>query len=311
MRGIRRWLVSAALLSGTAASAQSPVAEPPIAAALPGGTVVGAHGSATASVTVLPIADTPPAPAPAAGTPLVVPPPTANGGKAVSGPTLVPDGALVTPITTNAAGADCCGPVGAHGPIGQEVYLRIGAGFPIGNGLLARALNTGYVAHAGGRALYFDASGTTAWTVDLHGFFSYNNANAADIVTVRGEPVTVRALFRSGVGLGLGQDYFLVGPGFVGGMWDANMRYGWDVGARYGAGHTDLNSPFVPALYRRKYDVFGQPFLGLNATMDVPVGGWTGFVGGRLELNYTFSDLLPKDGSFYEVVAQFTFGVRY
>lgn len=312
MRGFRRWLTSAALLTGTAASAQSPAAEPAIAAALPGGTVVGAPGSnPAASVTVLPIADTPPTPGPAAGAPIVVPTTPPNGGKVIAGPALIPEGPLVTPITTNATGADCCGPVGAHGPIGQEVYVRIGASFPIGNGLLARALNTGYVAHAGGRAQFFDPSGTTAWTVDLHGFYSYNNANAEDIVTVRGEPVTVRSLHRSGVGLGLGQDYFLVGPGFVGGMWDANLRYGWDIGARYGAGHTDLNSPFVPALYRRKYDVFGQPFLGLNATLDVPVGGWTCFVGGRVELNYTTSDLLPKDGSFYEVVGQFMFGVRY
>lgn len=320
MRGIRRWLTSAALLTGTAASAQPPMApvpaaEPPIAAALPGGTVVGGHGAAAPGVTVLPVGDAP-AP-PAAGAPIVVPPP-APSGKAVPGPALGPEHPLLTPITTNAPvagcglpGGDCCGPVGGHGPVGQEVYVRIGASFPLGNGLLARALNVGYAAHVGGRALYFDPSGASAWVVDLHGFYTYNNANAEDIVTVRGEPVTVRALHRSGVGAGIGQDYFLAGPGFVGGLWDANLRYGWDVGGRWGAGHTDFNNPFVPALYRRKYDVFGQPFVGLSATLDVPFGGWTCFVGGRLEWNYTFSDLLPKQGSFHEVVAQLMFGVRY
>src|SRR5436305_1637826 len=96
----------------------------------------------------------------------------------------------------------------------------------------------------------------------------------AGTVAVRGEPVTVRALHRSGAGLGIGQDYFLAGPGFVGGLWDANLRYGWDVGGRWGAGHVDLNSAFVKALYRRHYDVFGQPFVGLNATLDIPMGGY-------------------------------------
>ena len=319
MRGIRRWLTSAALLTGTAASAQPPTApvpapEPPIAAALPGGTVVGGNGG-PAGVTVLPIADSP-AP-PAAGAPLVVPPPPVNG-RVAAGPVLVPDGPVVTPIVTNAPaagcglpGGDCCGPIGAHGPVGQEVYVRIGAAFPLGNGLLARALNIGYAAHFGGRAQFFDPSGASAWVVDLHGFYTYNNANAQDIITVRGEPVTVRALHRSGVGLGLGQDYFLAGPGFVGGLWDANLRYGWDFGGRWGSGHSDLNNPFVPALYRRKQDVFLQPFVGLNATVDVPFGGWTCFVGGRLEWNYTSSHLIERDSDFHEVVAQFTFGVRY
>jgi hypothetical protein len=224
----------------------------------------------------------------------------------------------VTPITTNAPvagcglpGGDCCGPIGAHGPVGQEVYVRIGASFPIGNGLLARALNTGYATHVGGRAQFFDPSAASAWVVDLHGFYTYNNANAEDIITVRGEPVTVRALHRSGVGAGIGQDYFLAGPGFVGGLWDANLRYGWDVGGRWGSGHTDLNNPFVPALYRRKQDVFLQPFVGLSATVDVPFGGWTCFVGGRLEWNYTSSHLIERDSNFQEVVAQLTFGVRY
>lgn len=316
MRGTRRWLTSAALLTGTAAWAQSPAlpAEPPIAAALPGGTVVGSHRVMTAGVTVLPVADPPP-PAPAAGAPIV---PLAPVGKPAAGPVLVPDAPVVTPITTNAGpggcgvpGGDCCGPIGAHGPIGQEIYVRSGASFPIGNGLLVRGLNIGWATTVGGRAQFFDAAGDEAWVVDLHGFYTYNNAGGQDVATVRGEPVTVRALHRSGIGLGLGRDYFLAGPGFVGGLWDANFHYGWDAGARWGAGHVDLNTVINPGFYRRHYDVFGQPFIGLNAALDIPMGGWTGFVGGRLEWNYTFSDILPKQGSFQEVVAQVTFGVRY
>jgi hypothetical protein len=251
---------------------------------------------------------------PAAASPLVEPPPSPNG-KPVAVPVLIPDAPLVTPITKNAevgcAGGDCCGPIGAHGPIGQEIYLRTGASFPLGNGLLARGLNIGYATTIGGRAQFFEAPGDVAWVLDLHGFYTYNDAGGQDVATVRNEPVTVRALHRSGVGLGVGRDYFLAGPGYVGGLWNANLRYGWDVGGRWGAGHADLNSIIQPGQYRRHYDVFGQPFVGLNATLDIPSGGWTYFVGGRIEWNYTFSDILPKQGSFQEIVAQLTLGIRY
>ena len=108
MRGIRRWLTSAALLSGSAAWAQSPALppvpadEPPIATALPGGTVVSGGRPASqpaAPVTLLPIADTPPtagAPPvpgpgmPAAGAPIVAPPP----------PTVKPGGPMFVNIGT-------------------------------------------------------------------------------------------------------------------------------------------------------------------------------------------------------------------
>lgn len=342
MRGIRRWLTSAALLSGTAALAQStappptPAEEPPIAAALPGGTVVGSHGTTAPAAAPLPAGnlvstnDTPaPSPVPAAAAPLTpVPatdtplPPAVDGVPeaaplGVSGlfpgpfpgpmsmPGMPPAGGCGMP------GGDCCGPIGGHGPIGQEVYFRVGASFPLGNALIARGLNTGWVVHGGGRSQFFDASGDAAWVLDGHLFYAYNNAAGEDFATVRGEPQTVRALHRSGVGLGIGRDYFLAGPGFVGGMWDANLRYGWDVGGRWGAGHVDLNPFLRPGQYARNYDVFGQPYFGLNATLEIPVGGYTTILGGRLEYNYNFSDLLPKQGSFQEVVGMFMCGVRY
>jgi hypothetical protein len=206
---------------------------------------------------------------------------------------------------------DCCGPIGAHGPVGQEIYTRFGASIPLGNGLLARGLNVGWVVQVGGRAQYFEPPGDSAWTADLHVSYTYNNGGGQDVATVRAEPVTVRALHRSALGIAIGRDHFLAGPGFVGGMWDANLRYGWDAGGRWGAGHVDLNSILQPGFYRRHYDVFGQPFVGLHSTLDVPVGGWTWIAGGRLEANYTFSDILPKQGSFYEVTATLVLGLRY
>jgi len=331
MRGIRRWLTSAALLSGSAAWAQSPALppvpadEPPIATALPGGTVVSGGRPASqpaAPVTLLPIADTPPtagAPPvpgpgmPAAGAPIVAPPPpTVKPG----GPMFVTDSPLVTPVATNAlyggcANGDCCRPIGAHGPIGNEIYFRTGVSLPFGSSRLAHKLDYGWATTGGGRAEYFDVGGGAAWAIDAHAFYTYNNSSSQEVSTFRGEPVTPRALHRSGVGLGIGRDYFMGGPGFVGGMWDANLRWGWDAGARWGAGHADLNLITNEAIYRRHYDVFGQPFAGLHATLEIPMGGWTGIAGGRLEYSYTFSDILPRGGNVQDVVIQLQLGVRY
>jgi hypothetical protein len=207
---------------------------------------------------------------------------------------------------------DCCGPVGANGPIGQEIYVRFGANFPLGNGLLARSLNTaGHTVQVGGRSQFFDPPGDAAWALDLHLQYEFNNADAQDVVTFRGEPVLVRELHRWAVGLGGGRDMFLSAPGFVGGTWDANFRLGWDVGGRWGTGHVDLNPLFEPEGYRRHQDVFAQAFAGVLATVEVPVGGWTWVGGGRLEWDYTFSDLIPKGSSFHEINVLLMCGVRY
>ncbi|HEX3152022.1 MAG TPA: hypothetical protein VHR66_28370 [Gemmataceae bacterium] len=325
MRGIRRWLTSAALLTGTTVFAQapklpaSPEPEPPIAAALPGGAVVGTQRTSTASVSVLtpatkglvlPPAVASPIDSPAPTVLDVAPPPASVAADASVGPIPAPS-AVAQPVSGCAAPTgDCCGPVGAHGPIGQDVYLRVGPTFALGHGLLAKGLDIGVMGQFGARSLFFNPAGDSAWVLDGHVIYTYNNATGNDVATVRQEPVTVRALHRSAIGLGIGRDHFLAGPGFVGGIWDANLSYGWDAGARWGAGHVDLN-PVLESGYRRNYDVFGQPFVGLHAELNIPVGAYTCIMGGRLEWDYTFSDILPKQGSFQEISALFEIGVRY
>ena len=325
MRGIRRWLTGTALLTGTAAWAQGPPGRsrrsprPCRVAPWSGRTVPASPASPAAGGRGLDLRRRPLPP----GAPIVPPPPAPDskaGQRTGPGPECAArhadhDQRLAragVPPAPASPAAIAAGRSGRTGRSAQEVYVRTGGQLPDGNGLLVRGLNIGYATTAGGRAQFFSPAGDTAWTVDLHAFYTYNDGGGQDIVTVRGEPVTVRALHRSGVGLGVGQDYFLAGPGFVGGLWDANLRYGWDVGGRWGAGHVDLNSAFVRALYRRHYDVFGQPFVGLNVRPSTSRWADTpGLFGGRVEWNYTFSDILPKQGSFQEVVAQLMFGVRY
>ena len=108
-----------------------------------------------------------------------------------------------------------------------------------------------------------------------------------------------------------GRDYFLSGPGFVGGLWDANARYGFDVGGRYGTGHIDAQPITDPTGYRRKQDVFGQAFLAAHGDVEVPIGAWTFLAGARLETTYTSGKWLVSQNTFYEVSLLLTVGVRY
>jgi len=118
-------------------------------------------------------------------------------------------------------------------------------------------------------------------------------------------------LHRTAVGLGVGRDWFLARPGFLLDTWDANFRFGFDVGGRWGAGHVDFSTPFEPGGYRRHYDVFGQAYVGLMATMEVPVGGYQLIFGARVEGARTFNDLLEKDSNFDDITSMLMFGVRY
>jgi hypothetical protein len=207
--------------------------------------------------------------------------------------------------------SNCCGPVGADGGIGQEIYARFGWSCPRGDGRLAFNLEKGYTAQIGSRSLFFDPAGTCAWAVDAHVVYTHNRGFANDIHTLNTEPVTVRDLHRTAVGLGLGRDWFSARPGFILDTWDTNFRLGLDVGGRWGAGHVDFDTPFELEGYRRRYDVFGQAFAGALGTAEVPIGGWTMLFGGRVEWIRTFSDLLPKDANFDEFTATLILGVRY
>ena len=291
MRAIRQWLSSAVLVVGTSAGfGQSPAplpgplsAPPPIAIALPpgsafGGTVVGASSATPTSAT------------PVAAAPLVAPAP---GGPWASVP------------------ATCCGPIGGDGPVGQEVYVRTGPSIPFGKGVLADALNAGWNVTLGGRSLFFNQTGSAAWTIDAHLAYTLNNAGGQQLAFLNNAVFTVRNLHRTAIGLGGGRDWFLSAPGFVGGTWDANFRFGVDAGARWGTGHVDLNPVGDPTGYRRHHDVFGQSFAGVHADVNVPVGGWTFVLGGRFEWDYTFSDLLPTAGNFHDINLLLTVGVRY
>ena len=249
------------------------------------------------------------------GSQLMVPPSTTG-----LVPGAVPGTWVQSPIAPlNAPG--CCGPVGAHGPVGDETYIRTGISIPFGKGLLADAMNAGWTTSVGSKTLLFNDSGTAAWVLDPHFTFAYNNAGGDHLGFLRRdtggrrggveEIVTVRNLIRYSAGLGLGRDWYSNMPGFVGGRWDAFYNYGVDGGGRWGTGHDDDQPIADPGGYRRSRDVFGQAFVGGHYNLNIPFGGWTLVAGGRVEVGYTFSDLYPTGGNFWEVNLLFNLGFRY
>jgi hypothetical protein len=319
MRTKRGWLwaVLAAMMAGSAASAQGPKTQttPLAPAASPSVTAtVLPLESRYVSTGTAPLGNVPPG--------QIVSKPAAplnpfpfNGaatsstleGTPLGAPLQVADGYLAYEQP------GCCGPLGRHGPIGTDIYFRTGIAIPGGPGTLAGTLNTGWRFDLGTRTLFFNTSGDSAWAVDLGLTYTFNNAGSQEIVPYFTIPATVRELHRWGFTLGLGHDWFVSGPGFV--TWDSpsTMAYGVDFGGRWGTSSVQVNISDNPALDSlRNYDVTGSLFVGAHADYEVPMGGWTFLLGGRVEWSYTWTNLMPLTNSdIQDFSFLLTTGVRY
>ena len=206
----------------------------------------------------------------------------------------------------------CCGPLGKHGPIGSELYVRGGPSLLIGSGDFAKALKTGGQFQAGGRSLFYTPDGYRAWIVDLNVGYTYNDGHATRSFLFRpNDIVTIRNLHRTAVGLGLGHDWWCFGPGDVGSFWSPNFRYGLDGGARYGTSHLDLNTTALGGGYERIQKIYGESYAGIHLDMEVPQGAWTFVAGMRAEWSYSFLHLLPGTNSLYSINLLLNMGVRY
>jgi hypothetical protein len=85
----------------------------------------------------------------------------------------------------------CCGPVGQHGPIQTELYVRSGIVWPVGGGILVHSLRDGWDIEGGGRALFFDPALQRAWTVGLS-ISNVFNPSRADVPTFTLSNVVVK-----------------------------------------------------------------------------------------------------------------------
>jgi hypothetical protein len=223
---------------------------------------------------------------------------------------------------------DCCGPIGGDGQIGTELYVRWGPSINTAAGYFGRTLETGWEVQAGGRVLFFNPAADGAWVVDLgvsnvsnHGQHSDKIALLHDIIVadpvmvgqgtrVPAVQVSTASLNRTYVNVGFGRECYLWCPATFcscGKVNEAvNWRAGFDVGGRYGTEKLELHE------IRHRTDVIAAVYLALHTDLEIPWHSFIFQVGGRVEWDYTWMDILqdtPTDLQNINILM--TLGVRY
>lgn len=206
---------------------------------------------------------------------------------------------------------DCCGPMGANGPLGYELYLRTGPSLPVSGGFLHTTISAGWELEGGGRVLFFNPDADKAWTVDVGMFYIYNNGGHPDIPFVlNGTLVNVKTLHRHGVYAALGREWWLLGSARNG---CRNWRFGFDVGAQWARDRVDLNE-VAPTGFQRQGDVLGGVVLALHSDLEFPIGCCCRFQAGvRAEWDYNWMDPFgdAEKGNVADVNLLMTFGFRF
>ena len=232
------------------------------------------------------------------------------------------------------AGVGCCGPVGANGPVTYDLYIRTGPSFIIGGGnVFSGALESGWNVTGGGRSLFFNQAGDSAWYLDLGLGYTYTSGGdrVINVFSPRetisdpndpnfGElagpdeihPFRVRSLHRTTFNYALGRFWWLNGPGYLPAAADWNSRVGFDVGGRWGTNHVDLIPVAEPDNYLRRHGVSHGIYVGANWDWERTMGAWVLFGGLRAEWGHNWMNLAPpQDGNIQDINALLTLGVRF
>ncbi|MGH9677652.1 MAG: hypothetical protein ACRD36_11175, partial [Candidatus Acidiferrum sp.] len=202
----------------------------------------------------------------------------------------------------------CCGPTGRFGPIGAEIFFRVGPTFDVSSGLFGHELNVGWDIEGGGRTLFFNKAMDAAWIVTLsvsnineHAHdqtvvarvndVSIQQAGLANLFPAQNPntkipnfPVTVRSLNRTYVNLGGGREWYLWGSAAEKGLNDGqlpNWRVGFDAGGRYGSAKLELNE------IRNRSDNIGGLYAAIFSDVEWPCGCCVITTGLRTEYGYT------------------------
>jgi hypothetical protein len=217
--------------------------------------------------------------------------------------------------------AGCCGPVGANGPLGYEVYVRNGFNFPLGGNPFGANLKTGWDVDVGARTLFFNPEVDAAWTVDLSVSNVHNGSSnfttQYNLTNLKGGPngggavvpsvnVAVRDLNRTYVNAAVGREWYLWGnadrckP-------DVNWRVGFDVGGRYGTEKLEVTN------FNHLTDVIAGTFGSVHTDLEIPWRCCIFQAGIRAEYGYTWGDVLQRqnDGDVQEINLLFTLGTRF
>jgi hypothetical protein len=214
----------------------------------------------------------------------------------------------------------CCGPL-CGGPLGYEVYARTGPSLPVAGGQLHQAIEAGWFVEGGARALFFNPPATAAWTVDLSISNTFNRGHRPDLSFPFNQDIaTVRNLYRTGVNVVFGREWWLAGQAFgCGPTW----RVGVDAGGRWESERVDLNDFLVganatpPALitpngFASHVDVAGGILFSAHSDVEWPLGGCKLQAGFRVEWDYTWTDILkPGNNDISDVNLLITVGIRF
>jgi hypothetical protein len=244
-------------------------------------------------------------------------------GSSMGDPTHVP--APARDETTRTAGADrlpaslsswitythpdCCGPIGADGPIRGELYLRTGPSFPVEGRVLGHLLDVGWEVAGGGRSLFFNAEMDAAWTVDL-GVSNINNQGQHSETTIpisqagqAPRQVTLRNLNRTYANGWFGREWYPQAPA-------NHCDFNWRVGIDLGGGLGSDRAEFVEISHRTH--VCGFAGVALHSDVEIPCGCCT-FLGGlRLEWDYNWTNVLQvNNGQVEDLNLLITAGVRF
>jgi hypothetical protein len=240
----------------------------------------------------------------------------------LAGPTISNNGAvhLSAPQTGGLSGwllytrPECCGPLGGHGPIMAELYVRNGPSIPVGGGVLGVALNTGWLFQGGVRSLFFNSELTGAWVIDLGISHTYNPGIGGRLISVipSGQdfdpdagPIDaqLRQFQRTCFNIAGGRETYLY-------VWDNGvaLRAGAHVGGQLGTIKVDWEE--MPHFT----DMLWAVTLAGNLDLEIPWGCCTLYAGFRTEWNYIFeSDIVQhqNDNDLQSVNLLISTGVRY
>ena len=316
---VQRILLGLALLGGAAqaANAQSPAGTP---SATPQPFPVGPRPQSDGTgLTGLP-------------TPLLGGGATPAAAQPMGTLTAAPSGTMNLPAGGagyGATSADCCGPVGGNGPVTYELFTRTGPTLIVGGSPdLSGAARFGWMVEGGGRSLFFNTANDAAWVAELSLMYAYNGANdrGLDVFArqprnpqtgqLNGpdqiQPFNLRGITRAGLNFAIGRDWFLNGPGVLGYEQAWNSRFGVDVGGNYGTIRVDLLPLANLDSYFRRYSTTTGIQFAAHYTVEMPMGGWIAFAGGRVQYGLHHSNVVPPlSGNYQDLNLLLTAGVRF
>src|SRR5262249_8747253 len=138
--------------------------------------------------------------------------------------------------------------------------------------------------------------------------FTNQNVFPAQTVTID-VPSTVRELHRTDGTLSFGREYYLIGSALH--CEGCRLRFGWDVGMRWGTTRLDLNFGDTSTFQRLNSWNYG-PVLAVHSDFECPLGCFTFVAGFRVEVDDTFNNHIQLgDDSVADVNLLLTLGLRY